>query len=275
MKEIVDRDEPISREVWDREAAIAHFERSGRATRRRSSGLPEEGRYVYRQGEWKDLCRGPHLPSTRHSARRSSLRSSRAPTGAATRTTRSCRESTEPPGRPKRISKPISRGWKRRRSATTESSDGRWTSSTSGRGQGHAVLAPQGLDPVSDPGELCPSSNGRGRLRGAHDPPDLRPSSGRVQATRPNTTRACPSPRPPRARLRSSPEQSRPCADLHPGSVPTASSPCGSWSSAACTATSARVWCTACSACGDPPRTTPTSSARRIRSGAIRGLLRC
>ncbi len=68
MRQIVDRDEPITREVWDRGEAIAHFEGIGefykaQIIRDIPGGEPIS---VYRQGGWKDLCRGPHLPSTRH-----------------------------------------------------------------------------------------------------------------------------------------------------------------------------------------------------------------
>jgi threonyl-tRNA synthetase len=68
MREIVDRDEPITREVWDRDAAIAHFEAIGEGYKAQIiRDLPlGEAISVYRQGAWKDLCRGPHLPSTRH-----------------------------------------------------------------------------------------------------------------------------------------------------------------------------------------------------------------
>jgi len=66
MKEIVDRDLPIVREVWDRDAAIAHFKEIGEIYKAEIiSDLPaEEEITVYRQGDWKDLCLGPHLPST-------------------------------------------------------------------------------------------------------------------------------------------------------------------------------------------------------------------
>ena len=68
MAEIVDRDEKIVREVWDRNEAIAHFRDIGEAYKAEIiSDLPEdEVITVYRQGDWKDLCLGPHLPSTRH-----------------------------------------------------------------------------------------------------------------------------------------------------------------------------------------------------------------
>jgi threonyl-tRNA synthetase len=68
MREIVDRDEAIQREVWDRDAAVDHFKSIGEAYKAEIiEGLPAgEEVSVYRQGQWKDLCRGPHLPSTKH-----------------------------------------------------------------------------------------------------------------------------------------------------------------------------------------------------------------
>jgi threonyl-tRNA synthetase len=67
MKEIVDRDEPIVREVWSRDEAIAHFKSIGEIYKAEIiEGIPAgEDVTVYRQGQWKDLCRGPHLPSTK------------------------------------------------------------------------------------------------------------------------------------------------------------------------------------------------------------------
>jgi len=67
MREIVDRDEKITREVWDRNEAIAHFEGIGETYKAEIiRDLPGSDEItVYRQGNWKDLCRGPHLPSTK------------------------------------------------------------------------------------------------------------------------------------------------------------------------------------------------------------------
>ena len=68
MRQIVDRDEPIRREEVQRDAAIADFEGMGEKYKAEIiRDLPEgETITVYHQGAWKDLCRGPHLPSTRH-----------------------------------------------------------------------------------------------------------------------------------------------------------------------------------------------------------------
>lgn len=66
MREIVDRNESITREEWDRDEAIAHFKDIGEAYKAEIIGSIPAGEAVsvYRQGNWKDLCRGPHLPST-------------------------------------------------------------------------------------------------------------------------------------------------------------------------------------------------------------------
>ncbi len=66
MREIVDRDLPIEREVWDRHDAIRYFMDQGEKYKAQHiETLPEdEVITIYRQGDWLDLCLGPHLPST-------------------------------------------------------------------------------------------------------------------------------------------------------------------------------------------------------------------
>ena len=66
MHDIVDRNLDIRREVWDRDEAVAHFRAIGEEYKAQIiEALPEgEEVSIYRQGDWKDLCRGPHLPST-------------------------------------------------------------------------------------------------------------------------------------------------------------------------------------------------------------------
>ncbi len=66
MREIVARDEPIVREVWDRDEAIAFFKKQGETYKAEIiADIPEgEPITLYRQGGFIDLCRGPHLPST-------------------------------------------------------------------------------------------------------------------------------------------------------------------------------------------------------------------
>ena len=67
MREIVGRDLPIEREVWDREQAKTTFGDIGESYKVQiiEDIIPEgEEVSIYRQGDWFDVCRGPHLPST-------------------------------------------------------------------------------------------------------------------------------------------------------------------------------------------------------------------
>ena len=66
MHEIVKRDEAITRDVWNRDEAIDYFKSQGQSYKAELiSDLPaDEVISVYKQGEFIDLCRGPHLPST-------------------------------------------------------------------------------------------------------------------------------------------------------------------------------------------------------------------
>ncbi|MDP7602097.1 MAG: threonine--tRNA ligase, partial [Rhodospirillales bacterium] len=66
MAEIVDRDLEFFREVWDRDEAIEFFKAKGEAYKAELiEAIPAgDDVLIYRQGDWVDLCRGPHLPST-------------------------------------------------------------------------------------------------------------------------------------------------------------------------------------------------------------------
>jgi len=66
MVEIIDRDEPTTREVWDREKAIEHFKKKGELYKAEIiNSIPtKEEISIYFHGKWHDLCRGPHLTST-------------------------------------------------------------------------------------------------------------------------------------------------------------------------------------------------------------------
>jgi threonyl-tRNA synthetase len=67
MKEIVGRGAPFTREEWPREQAIAFFENKGEMYKAELiRDLPDtETISIYRQGDWLDLCRGPHMPTTK------------------------------------------------------------------------------------------------------------------------------------------------------------------------------------------------------------------
>jgi len=66
MMEIVDRNEPTHREVWNRKKAIEHFKKIGEKYKSEIiNDIPEgEEVSIYFHGKWHDLCRGPHLSST-------------------------------------------------------------------------------------------------------------------------------------------------------------------------------------------------------------------
>ena len=66
MREIVDRDEKVTREEWQRDAAVRFFKEQGEHYKAEIiAGIPpSEPISLYRQGQFIDLCRGPHLPST-------------------------------------------------------------------------------------------------------------------------------------------------------------------------------------------------------------------
>lgn len=66
MREIIARNAPITREEWTREQARAHFAVEGAGYKIELLDAIPEGQPIgiYRQGDWLDLCRGPHLAST-------------------------------------------------------------------------------------------------------------------------------------------------------------------------------------------------------------------
>lgn len=66
MREIIARNDGFTREEWDRHEAIKFFEARGeRFKAELIRDLPEaETITIYLQGEWLDLCRGPHMRGT-------------------------------------------------------------------------------------------------------------------------------------------------------------------------------------------------------------------
>ncbi len=66
MGEIARRDRPVSREVWKRDDAVRFFESIGEKYKAEIIGaIPaDQDISLYRQGDFVDLCRGPHVPST-------------------------------------------------------------------------------------------------------------------------------------------------------------------------------------------------------------------
>jgi threonyl-tRNA synthetase len=66
MREIIAADKPFTKEVWPRNKAADYFAAKGEGFKvELVDAIPEgEDVKIYRQGEWLDLCRGPHMTST-------------------------------------------------------------------------------------------------------------------------------------------------------------------------------------------------------------------
>jgi threonyl-tRNA synthetase len=66
MRAIIARNEPFTREVWSREQLIETWQRQGETFKAEwAAELPDgEELTIYRQGQWLDMCRGPHMPTT-------------------------------------------------------------------------------------------------------------------------------------------------------------------------------------------------------------------
>ena len=66
MKEIVEKNEPTRREVWERKKAKDHYKKIGEKYKvQLVDSIPEDQEVsVYYHGNWYDLCRGPHLTSS-------------------------------------------------------------------------------------------------------------------------------------------------------------------------------------------------------------------
>ena len=66
MREIIARDKPFTKQVWSREEAKSFFEKKGEAFKiELIDAIPaDQSLKVYSQGDWLDLCRGPHMSST-------------------------------------------------------------------------------------------------------------------------------------------------------------------------------------------------------------------
>jgi threonyl-tRNA synthetase len=66
MREIIARDRPFTKQVWSRDEAKSFFEKKGEAFKiELIDAIPaDQSLKIYAQGEWLDLCRGPHMTST-------------------------------------------------------------------------------------------------------------------------------------------------------------------------------------------------------------------
>ncbi len=68
MHEIISKGENFTREIWDRKDAIDYFDNKGEKykTELIKELAIDEIISIYKQGTWLDLCKGPHMPSTKH-----------------------------------------------------------------------------------------------------------------------------------------------------------------------------------------------------------------
>ena len=66
MKEIIARDKPFTKEIWSREQTKKTFRDMGENFKvELVDAIPEDQQIkIYKQGDWFDLCRGPHMTST-------------------------------------------------------------------------------------------------------------------------------------------------------------------------------------------------------------------
>src|SRR5216684_4524682 len=66
MREIIARDKPFTKEVWTRDQAKRVFRDKGEMFKVELVDAipPDQELKIYKQGEWFDLCRGPHMTST-------------------------------------------------------------------------------------------------------------------------------------------------------------------------------------------------------------------
>src|SRR3546814_3057067 len=77
MAELAKKDEPVTREEWRRDDAVKYFEGIGERYKAEIiASIPaDQAMSLYREGDFMDLCRGPHVPSTRSEEHTSELQS--------------------------------------------------------------------------------------------------------------------------------------------------------------------------------------------------------
>ncbi|MBI65494.1 MAG: threonine--tRNA ligase [Candidatus Marinimicrobia bacterium] len=68
MHEIIDKGEVLIREVWDRDRALDHFTKVEEPYKVEliNDFSEDQELTIYKHSNWLDLCRGPHMPTTKH-----------------------------------------------------------------------------------------------------------------------------------------------------------------------------------------------------------------
>ena len=276
MHEIVDRDQPITREVWDRDRAVEFFnahrrEVQGRVDRRDSRRTRRSS--LYRQGNLLDLCLGPHLPSTGKLGNAFKL------TKVAGAYWRGDAQQRAAPARlrhglghrqgPEGLSPPA-RGSREARPSPARPRDGPLPSAGRGRrawcsGIPRAGRSSARSRTTSAAGSRPPAMS-RSKTPQLVDR-TLWEASGHWEKFRENMFTICGRARTKRVLRAEADELPLPRADLQARACTAIASCRCAWpSSAPATATSRRARCTASCACAPSRRTTRTSSAPRTRS---------
>ena len=155
MKEIINKRDPVTTEVWDRDRAIEFYKANNEPYKvELIEAIPgDEPLRMYWHGHWQDLCRGPHLQHTGQLPGDAFKLMSIA--GAYWRGDSNrpcCSASTAWPSPARKSSKRTCTCWKRPPSATTASWAAKWTCSIAGRARpGSGLLAPNGWRVYTDP----------------------------------------------------------------------------------------------------------------------------
>ena len=168
MREIIARDKPFTKEMWSRDEAKRVFRDKGELFKvELVDAIPADQQIkIYKQGDWFDLCRGPHMTSTGKVGGAFKLmkvagaywRGRFQPRHAHPHLRHCFRQA----GGARRLSQ-ADRGGREARPPQARSRDG--FVPFPGGGAGLGVLAPQGLDAVPDSRELHPTPTERRRLR--------------------------------------------------------------------------------------------------------------
>ena len=167
MREIIARDKPFTREVWSRDEAKRVFRDKGELFKvELVDAIPADQQLkIYKQGDWFDLCRGPHMTSTGKIGNAFKLMKVAGAywRGDSTRETLSRIYGTafaKQEDLDQHLKRP--RGGGEARSPQARPRDG--PVPLPGGGAGLGVLAPERLDAVPVARAVHPPSAGRGRL---------------------------------------------------------------------------------------------------------------
>ena len=135
MREIIARGARFERRVIDRDEAIAFFQGKGEKYKAQLiQDLPaSETITLYSQGDWIDLCRGPHMRSTSDVGPAFKLMKVAGAYWRGDHRNAMLSVSMAPPGATRRSSTPTCTSWRRPNAATTARSARKWTCSISRR----------------------------------------------------------------------------------------------------------------------------------------------